>query len=433
MVQELHARFSTPNFRAAVSGEVLGIAVAGPVDDTAPIDDYILGTTLHGTGHTVGETKVCLTPDPSSGYFDAVMHGVNESQNVGEHAPVWIYSHATTQVAVVKRMWVNSQGLHSHPAVGAAETHSVIDSIQAMSGRKFVENAAWRRAEQQHPEADAIASEHAGCRVAQRADAQADPMIEDANKQFAQRRRPLDERLIFPQMLESRTTETAVEVFGMQAVASQFAAPAPPPALAHPADICMQIHESAINNTAATMLAGMRLTEDMFQRTAAELLGSVPETLKPDPSQEPFTLVFQGERPITVSFADNGYTITLRGQKFISGDQTRPAMNIAASYKIEKTPQGFKGVREGELEIYAPGRQAPIAASASRRSGPCCTRRFSKLFPPEMLFQGFTPKGRLAKAGKFVPAEVSTSAGWLTVGWCRQAAAPAATTAVAAN
>ena len=56
-------RFSLPNFHAQLGGELLGMAVGGPIDDVAPIDDVILGTVIHGTGHTVGQTKALLTPE----------------------------------------------------------------------------------------------------------------------------------------------------------------------------------------------------------------------------------------------------------------------------------------------------------------------------------------------------------------------------------
>ena len=47
------------------SGELLNLALSNHIDETAPVDDFILGTTLHGVGHTIADTKVCLTPDAS--------------------------------------------------------------------------------------------------------------------------------------------------------------------------------------------------------------------------------------------------------------------------------------------------------------------------------------------------------------------------------
>jgi hypothetical protein len=44
-------------------------------------------------------------------------------------------------------------------------------------------------------------------------------------------------------------------------------------------------------------------------------------------------------------------------------------------------------------------------------------RRFGKIFPEEMVPQGFVPKGNLAKAGKFTPVEIVSRDGWLLVAW----------------
>ena len=80
-----------------------------------------------------------------------------------------------------------------------------------------------------------------------------------------------------------------------EALESQLAAPSAPPELTRPADVTVRVHESMINNVAETVLTGMRLNDDMVQRTALELLGRLPEQLKPDENKEPFTIVFPPE------------------------------------------------------------------------------------------------------------------------------------------
>ena len=109
-------------------------------------------------------------------------------------------------------------------------------------------------------------------------------------------RKPLDERRAFPRALSFDTLATALEIHGAEALESQLAAPSAPPELTRPADVSLRIHESMINNIAETVLTGMRLNDDMVQRTALELLGRLPDQLKPDQNQEPFTIVFPPER-----------------------------------------------------------------------------------------------------------------------------------------
>ena len=94
---------------------------------------------------------------------------------------------------------MDEAGLHAHPAQAAAQAHTTINNIVSIKGRKFVENIAWRQAGKQLCQAEAIASQHAACRLGARVDAQADPSIQKANEQFqAKLRKPLDERRAFP-------------------------------------------------------------------------------------------------------------------------------------------------------------------------------------------------------------------------------------------
>ena len=159
-----------------------------------------------------------------------------------------------------------------------------------------MERIAWRRAGKQICQAEAIAGEHAACRLGARVDAQADPSIQKSNEQFeAKGRKPLDERRAFPRGLSFDTLATALEIHGAEALESQLAAPSAPPELTRPADVTVRVHESMINNVAETVLTGMRLNDEMVQRTALELLGRLPEQLKPDEDKEPFTIVFPPE------------------------------------------------------------------------------------------------------------------------------------------
>ena len=142
------------------------MAIGGPIDDVAPIDDVILGTVIHGTGHTVGKTTVSLAPNPAFATFDAMLSAVNHSNNVGRNGPVCIYSTGETSLAADKRFWLDETGLHAHPTQAAAQTHSTINNIVSINGRKFVEKIAWRRAGKQLGQAEAIAGAHAATRLA---------------------------------------------------------------------------------------------------------------------------------------------------------------------------------------------------------------------------------------------------------------------------
>ena len=358
-----------------MGGELIGASIGGPIDDVAPISDCILGTAIQGMGHTIGQTTTSLSPNPAFATFDAISDAMNYSNNVGRNQQVCIYSTGQTWLGADKRLWLDEDGLHAHPASAAAQAHTTITNIVADSGSRLVERIAWRRAEDQLGEAQAIASQHAAARMGDRVNNQADLSIQKANELYRKFREPLDERQVFPHDLTFDTLPSALEIHGVEARPSQLASPSVPPELTEPADVLFRIHQSMINNVAEIVLTGMRLDDTMVRHFATDMLGRLPEQLQPD--QEPFTVVFPQEavprvEPITVSFADNGLTVTLRGQEYIANGRVQPGMDVTATYKFEKTPEGYKAVRQGDLQIYGfgqvPGASGRRARRASTRS-----------------------------------------------------------------
>ncbi len=360
LVEAMCKRLVHPNLYLQVSGEMVGIGIAGPVDEVAPVCDCILGTDIQGTGRTIGNTTVSLFPDADEAVFDIILLAVNNSENIGYHGPVCIYNTGRTGIGVCKRVWMDADGLSAHPAAANAETHTTITDIRADNGSELIERLAWKCAEKQQEEAEDIASEHARGMAAERVDRQADEMLCKANHDYLKKfRQPLVQRLVFPQVLRFSTTKDTFSVVAQTAAADQLAAPGEPPALAEKnPDLSVRVHQSMINNAAATVLSGMVLHEEMLQTMFSDLLGYVPERLKPDEDREPWTIEFARERPIAVSFADNGFTLTLRGRHFFKGDKPVLGMNVTASYKFVKADGVFKAIRQGKLEIVsASGKQ----------------------------------------------------------------------------
>ena len=80
-----------------------------------------------------------------------------------------------------------------------------------------------------------------------------------------------------------------------------------------------------------------------------------PEKMKGDEDGKPWAITFAPRQPISVTFADDGFKITIRGVRFCKGHEVHhDPMNISAAYKIEKSAQGFKAVRQGEIQVFPP-------------------------------------------------------------------------------
>jgi flagellar motor protein MotB len=328
---------------------------------------------------------------------------------------VCIYSNGTTHIGACKRLWVNEFGIFSYPAVSNAVTQTCINDIQAR--RQIIERIAWKKVGKQKSSAENVASQHAQQRVNERIDAQASKTLDKAQQDFTNKfRQPLCDHKLFPDQLQFSTDKQSLQVVSMQIGNSRLAAPAPPPNAAK-ADMILRVHESMINNFTLDALGGMTVHEEKLQAAVIDMIGRLPDKLKGDEDQEPWAITFARRQPISVTFSDDGFKITIRGSEYFKGDAAYPAMDVTAIYKIEKTANGFKAVRQGEIQIFPPGRQQVGGKEQIIRQ--LLTKRFGKVFEPEISDDGFLFTGKLEKVGKMQPVEVQSRDGWLTIAWKR--------------
>jgi hypothetical protein len=424
LVRAIQDRFVHPNVIGEISAELVGAGIVDSVDDVTQISDCILGTSIVGTAHTVGKTSVSLMPNSDVGVIDTLFFGKTHSENVGEHGPVTIFSSGETSLAGVKRIWINENGLSAHPAASNAETSITIQDIQSRKGRRMIERMAWKRAGKQKAKAECIASQHAEERLNERIDAQASEPLDKANEQYVEKyKRPFSERNLFPQMLRFSSTGRALHLLALQAGGGKLAAPGLPPPVVEGADMTLRLHESAVNNLAFDALAGRTVYEEKVQSAVTKALGHLPEKLRGDEDGKPWAITFASRRPISVSFVDGGFKVSIRGVKYYKGKDGYPAMVISAVYKIEKTATGFKAGRQGEIEVVPPDAEPGQQIDTQRQIiSTLLRKRFGKVFEPEILGKGIELSGKWKAAGKLVPIQVECRDGWLVIAWKRESA-----------
>jgi hypothetical protein len=216
-----------------------------------------------------------------------------------------------------------------------------------------------------------------------------------------------------------------MRIVGLQAGNSRLAAPDAMPAVVEVADMSLCVHESMINNMAADALSGKTIYEEELQAAVLEMFGRLPERMKGDEDGVPWGITFANKQPISVSFADDAFTITLRGAKYYKGAEGHPGMNVSATYKIAKTEQGFKAVRQGDLEVLPPDFVPGSGAKVDARRQIIRTllmKRFTKVFESELIGEGLILPGKWEAAGKLVPVQLVCQKGWLVIAWKRSPA-----------
>lgn len=423
LIQAIRSASLNRNLHAHVSAELLAAAMGRDVDETLPVHDCILGTSIHGTGRTTGTVGVGFIPSQDVATIQIMMSGTNLSNTVGYNGPAVIYANGTTRLTTQKQIVIDGQRIWGAPAHANATTHSNIRAISVRNGRQIIENIAWKRARKQKCQAEAIAAQHAEWEAGARFDAEVNELIGPANDDLQKKiRGPLVERGLYPAELQFSTDKDYLRFSMLQAGGLDLGATTQPPETTAGADLRLQIHESTINNFTSAALAGMLLKEQRVQEAVRNLTGKLPKELESEKDALPWAIAFQSARPIWVAFGDNQFTLSIRGRSFYEGDTRHPAMNVTVTYRIVGQGESVKAVRQGDVEIFPPdfnpqgGEQLSAQETAIRR---ILQRRLGRLFEEEIIPDGLVLPKQWSRAGILKLVQWEARDGWLVLSWKR--------------
>ena len=158
-------------------------AGAEPINRSEHVTDNILGTRINGTAHTTGTVGVSSIPSEDRAILEIVSEGNSHSNNTGNNGPAVIRSTAHTSFTGIKRVELTDAGFAALPASVSATTNSDIHSISKRGGglgSRMVSRIGWRRANQSHSRADAIASNHSEDRIERRFNQDVNDELRDA-------------------------------------------------------------------------------------------------------------------------------------------------------------------------------------------------------------------------------------------------------------
>lgn len=422
LLAKLRADFAKPNFYASASKRLITPGFDNEINESVNLRDTILKTQVHNQGTMLGQTTLQLIPSgPCEAILEVQLTGTSRTQNRGRRGPVRICSESISQIAATKLIMIDADGLRTAPADAQVNTSTHIRSIH--SNCKIVENIAWKQARKSKRQAETIASRRAERRVCRQVNEKADSTVAEANENYRKQfKLPLSHRKLFPKELDFSTTADRLNIVALQHGLAQFAAWSDPPKVDEAeADASVRIHESVINNSTWTFLAGRTFAEEEFLSLVADLSGGeVPEQFQPSEDQEPWAVTFAQENPIRVTFHDGQIRIEIHATSFKKGDTKYTAMNIAATYKIDSKDGKFVLTRLNDLEVFPPGfeseqRKLSVREQTLRK---LLQKRFSKIFEPKWTPRGETPlPERWKAAGSLHLNSWNAKGGWMTLTW----------------
>lgn len=424
IVQAVRRHYAQPNAYVRVADDLIALGMGGPVDRNNSVHEFILGTTVVGSGRTQGTISVSLVPNEEIAAFETRFHGRVHTSTTGYNGPAIVYTQGETQISAQKRLFLNEQGLFALPALSRASTRTTITGIDSTApGLRgcLVRRIAARKANKQLGQAEQVAAGKASRQFNAQMDREATDLLSRGNQTLSDRfRRPLMRRRSYPPRFEFRTTAETLELTALFAATQQLAATGPPPALAGDSTLAVRVHESSLNNVVFNLFAGETLTQEKLEAKLIDILGRLPEEFQDDEEREPWSITFDAAAPLSVEFRDQALVIVLRGSRYTSGDGKYGAMNVTARYQLAQGPRGWGLVRPAELEILPPGFDPASGEKLSLRQTTLrnlLKRRFDKIFKSRIDLENFALPDRWEKAGAFLLAEQGSADGWLKLSW----------------
>ncbi len=432
LLDALRQRFSHPNVTVNLSNRLVWTGMTREIDETAPLRDNILGTAITGTGRTIGWAQAKLIPDPDRGLIQTLITGRNYARTVGHNGPAVIYSTGDSELRGEKTIVITPDGLSSLPAEATVATRSRVTGIASTKRGvvdKIVKRVAADRVPQEKARGERVAQEHSQRMFRRKLDEQADTQIADANDRYQHKiRGPLLRLGAFPQKLAFSTTADYLDVVGLQSGPAQLGATSIEPVPDTGADLLIRVHESMFSNTATNMLAGRTLDQPQIDRISMDLFGKLPDRNDGDPeTQEPWSVTFAEDRPMTLSLDDSQATVVIRGTRFTSATRKFEGMRITVRYTLAREGGTLRAARQGDVEVvpidFVPGRQT-LSARQAALLGPI-RKRFGRLFQSQFVSDGLQLRGNLERMGVMPASHLKVDDGWAVVGWVKAATAEA--------
>ncbi|MCE9547576.1 MAG: hypothetical protein K8T25_19070 [Planctomycetia bacterium] len=459
-VSAVRNHWSHPNLNAYLGRNIIAASLGDQLHEQIQVNEDILGTYVEGTGTIQGELTGLLVPDPNKAVLRIVLDGTTKTRTTGYKGPVTISAAGTTKLSGATQITVSRDGLSRTPATGTAVTSSKISDISTKHNGpigRLIQRKAWEKVGESKAEAEKVAGDRAGAKLRDRMDKQAADSVNKANHDFAYKfRDPLARKDAFPSVLNFSTTDAAVVVVMKQAAANQLAAPTAPTPLSVDHDMGVRLHESLLNNLAATELGGRTITDDASGQSAdaKEQSKKIQDKVKVQKArnrkdrfakmtddekkvelarrekadrEQKFSVTLARLNPATVELRNDTVKVTIRGVAFEGIDGKKydeHPMTIWATYHIEK-PQDGKlvlemkdldkdwGVMTTEAEFGGP---AAVGAEALRAK---LKARFGDLFLDlyRLEFEPLVLPGKMERAGKLAYAVADAQGGWLTLAW----------------
>ena len=357
LVRQIQNRYSHDNVFGSVSARLVREGIQDVITDQTPINRMLDGVQISGTALTNAQVQGQLVPSPNSVILDIILNGLTNTSTIGRRRRVSVYATGVTSLSGRKRLTFDlDNGIQSSPATASANTDQRINGVHVnrRMGRNFITRVAARKAWEAVPKAETMADREARQMITRRMDEEADRMLQDANRQYRDRiQSPLLEQGFGPEMFQVSSTSSHVDLRARLTPNEFFGAPVRPPVWNRNHDVGVCLHESALNNSLAGFLGGVRIDNENILEILNRYDLEVPDELQAKAEEEVWSMTFDSHHPISISIGDNRIHVRAMGMAFEQQDtKVNERIRIGASYQVHWKPRQFPELeRDGEVEV----------------------------------------------------------------------------------
>ncbi len=411
------------NIRIRVSKQFIARMTHELIDRRDPMTDCILGTTLHGMSHLVGTMELVPVSGDGEVRMEARLRGDASTTARGYHGPVRANLVGVASVQAAGTIRFGEDGFHLGQTVAhvSAQGHptSMWTTCNSRLANALIRSAAERRATRTQAQGDCIASRHAEQRMELQLADELGMRVGEMQRGFqTQFRNPLLRHETFPRQFKASSDSAGAQVEMLLASCVQTGAPHLPPVTSFQAALHAQIHETAMNNLSASLLAGRTVSEAELRAFLRRLFTGEAAQM-PVAGSDSLQIVLARQRPLTVHVDDSVIAVKVRADRFIKNRSKFPAMNMTLRYRVEQSAAGVRVTRASAPEVVprdfeSKGRRRLGAREIAARR--LITRMLDRDLAKTYQFASFTLPKPADQLGTLVVTALNADRGWLDIG-----------------
>jgi hypothetical protein len=429
LIGALRQQYSHPNVVIKLPAKVLEPTRSEPIETDFPVNDYIGGAAVRGTGHLSATRAFSFVPNDSRLEMRISITGVSHSTTTGTKDQVTVRTAGEFPFTSEAEVVFDRRGFSLAPFRTRGQLKTRITGISSGYRRRARANVARREVYARRESDRREAQRNAITDLNTLLDEELGSTIADLQNDYRQRfYRPLQRLDRAPQTMQCRSEANAATIEMLFADSTQLGVRQPADLSADSEWLRCLIHQSAINNF-ATVLSGRTEALDVALRrflTVGESAAgqqvdqNVDQQADQQAEQEPDTvwMTFADQRPLRAECHDDEVTLTLSGKAYTYRKQRYSGMDIILRYRLTASEAKPELVLSESPEVAL-----PKGPDGRRRSGGVRTITLRRILanvlqrdvPKSINLDRLSFSQRLNLQSDFSVEHIKINDGWLTL------------------